>query len=173
VEQLYPYSRKRKWLSTLLSVFVPGTGHFYLGLMQRGIFIMLLIAANIVAIVYSATELGEESTTFITLCGLLLTCIYFYSMFDAMQSTDLVNYRNAYEPTIPEDPLRKLLQPNTLGLLLITAGIFLFLFSSKPAWLTAIIHLMGTSVGSILLIVAGILLLYLNMKDSNKGDSSR
>jgi hypothetical protein len=82
---------KSKWLAGLLAFLVPGTGHFYLGLMIRGVAIMLLIAVDICAIVYAAQQLNN--VLFIVLLSLLLPIVYFYNLFDAIQSTDMVNDR--------------------------------------------------------------------------------
>ncbi|MNW04638.1 hypothetical protein D3C71_2007530 [compost metagenome] len=44
---------------------------------------------------------------------------------------------------------------------LIAIGLFLFLVSTKPAWLEDLFHMMGSYVGAVILIGAG-LLLFLN-----------
>ncbi len=45
--------RKNKWISGILSFLIPGTGQLYLGLMQRGLGIMVLFMLDIFfAIVY-------------------------------------------------------------------------------------------------------------------------
>lgn len=85
------YPRKRKWIAGLLAFFVPGTGHFYLGQMVKGIGVMLLLAMNIVSIVFAVEQLNNVLA--IVLLSLLLPIIYFYSLFDAIQSTDVVNER--------------------------------------------------------------------------------
>ncbi len=87
-----PRKRKSKWIAGWLSFLIPGTGYFYLGLMVKGITIMLLMALNIVAITFAAIELNNP--LLIILLSLLLPIIYFYNLFDAIQSTDAVNEKN-------------------------------------------------------------------------------
>lgn len=98
--QGHPYSpvrrpkRRSKWAAGLLAFFVPGIGHMYLGRMTKGISIMLLLAANITAIVDRAT-VEPVNVLSIVLLSLLFPIIYFYSLFDAIQSTDDVNEKLA------------------------------------------------------------------------------
>jgi hypothetical protein len=91
--------RKSKWIAGLLSFFIPGTGYFYLGLMVKGIAIMLLIGLDICAIVFAAQQMNVN-VLFIVLLSLLLPIMYFYSLFDAIQCTDTVNERR-YNPAWP------------------------------------------------------------------------
>lgn len=90
-----PYvPRKSKWIAGLLAFFIPGTGHFYLGQMVKGVIIMLLIAADICAITFAGIQM--DNVLLIVLLSLLLPIIYFYSLFDAIQSTDVVNQPRLY-----------------------------------------------------------------------------
>jgi len=86
--------RKKKWLAGLLAFFIPGIGHFYLGQMAKGIAIMLLISFDICAIVFATTQIQQP--LIIVLLSLLLPIMYFYNLFDAVQSTDVVNQRLRY-----------------------------------------------------------------------------
>lgn len=86
--------KKKKWLAGLLAFFVPGIGHLYLGLMMRGIVIMLLIAFDICAIVFAEDQI--RSPLVVLLLSLMLAIMYFFSLFDAIQSTDVVNQRMRY-----------------------------------------------------------------------------
>lgn len=86
--------KKSKWIAGLLSFFIPGTGYFYLGLMVKGIMVMLLFALNIVAITFAAMEMNNP--LIVILLSLLLPIIYFYNLFDAIQSTDIVNAKNSH-----------------------------------------------------------------------------
>ncbi|MBW5449388.1 hypothetical protein GE107_25510 [Cohnella sp. CFH 77786] len=91
--RLHP-ARKRKWIAGVLAFFFPGTGHFYLGQMVKGAVIMLLLAANICAIVFTAIEIHEVFP--IVLLSLFIPILYFYNLFDAIQSTDIVNDRRIH-----------------------------------------------------------------------------
>lgn len=98
--QGYPYppvrppKRRSKWVAAFLAFFVPGLGHMYLGRMMKGIAIMVLISANIAAIVH-VTSGAEVNVLTVVLLSLLFPIIYFYSLFDAIQSTEDVNEKMA------------------------------------------------------------------------------
>jgi TM2 domain-containing membrane protein YozV len=83
--------RKSKFLAGLFAFLIPGTGHMYLGLMVKGVVIMLLLTLNICGIVFAAT--GGANVLTIVLVSLLVPILYFYNLFDAVQSADLVNNR--------------------------------------------------------------------------------
>lgn len=85
---------KKKWIAGWLAFFIPGTGHLYLGQMVKGIVIMFLIVLNIFSIALAVIE--DFPVLIVVLMSLLLPIIYFYSLFDAIQSADLVNYRWRY-----------------------------------------------------------------------------
>ena len=82
---------KKKWIAGLLAFFIPGTGHLYLGQMVKGVAIMLLIAFDICAIVFAG--MNHFPVLIVVLLSLFLPIVYFYSLFDAIQSTDMINYR--------------------------------------------------------------------------------
>lgn len=158
--------RKSKLVACLLSFLIPGTGQLYLGLMQRGMGLMLLLILDIFAIVFFATN-PSSSIPLIVLFSLFVPVIYFYNIFDALQQTDRVNgcwndgYSGQGDSLMRDEgqtgPSRRF-KGSTFGYLLIIGGIFLFLVSSKPAWLTKLFELIGSSIGAIILIVIGVVL---------------
>ncbi|TVY01059.1 hypothetical protein [Paenibacillus cremeus] len=164
---LTPRPRKNKWIAGLLSFLVPGTGQFYLGLMQRGLAMMLLFFLDIFAIVFFATN-GADSIPLIVLFSLLIPVIYFYNIFDALQQTDKVNNDvtpsfyggNSGDASYTPDgsPVRK--RNNGFGYLLIAAGIVLFLIHSRPTWLARAFELVGSSIGAVVLIGVGLFMFY-------------
>jgi TM2 domain-containing membrane protein YozV len=164
--------RKNKIIAGLLSFLIPGTGQLYLGLMQRGMMIMLLLILNIFAIVFFSTS-ASTSIPLIVLFSLFVPVIYFYNIFDALQQTDKVNgqWNGVYTDPLSDvgeelrKPLKKLSRGSSLGYLLVIGGVFLFLVSSKPVWLNQIFDLLGSSIGAILLIVIGI---FMFLKESTK-----
>jgi hypothetical protein len=157
-----PITRKRKFVAGLLSFLVPGTGHFYLGQMQRGIMVMLAIILDIFAIVQLSISVNI-SIPLITLFSLLLPVIYFFSIFDALQLTDRINNQhhslfagpNQFFGVGSGDPLQSFTRGNRAGWLLIGVGALFFLLSRKPAWLTEIVSTMGSYIGALILIVIG------------------
>lgn len=163
--------RKRKWLALLLSFFVPGTGQLYLGLMQRGIMLMILIILDIFTVVYFVTAEGRASIPLVTLFSLIIPVIYFYNIFDALQSTDIVNSRYERGELLPgdnpeslRDPLQKLTRGNNLGILLIGAGGLFFLVSTKPRWFNGLFDILGSYIGAIVLIAAGLAMFLLESR---------
>lgn len=164
----YPVQRKRKWAAGVLSFIVPGTGHFYLGLMQRGLFIMMLLILDIF-IITSLSSRSDTSVPLVTLFALFIPVIYFYNLFDALQSTDNVNRRNelgefAAELYNNEDPLQKLIKGTNLGVILVAAGVLFFLLSNKPRWFTGLFDLMGSYIGSVILVLAGLAMYVLDSR---------
>ncbi|KQX51479.1 MULTISPECIES: DUF6677 family protein [unclassified Paenibacillus] len=164
----YPAPRKRKWVAGVLSFIVPGTGHFYLGLMQRGLFIMMLLILDIFIITSFASR-SDTSVPMVTLFALFIPVIYFYNLFDALQTTDNVNRRNelgefAAELYNNEDPLQKLIKGTNLGVILIAAGVLFFLLSNKPRWFTGLFDLMGSYIGSVILVLAGLAMYVLDSR---------
>lgn len=161
-----PIPRKSKLVAGILSFLIPGTGHFYLGLMQKGLVLMLLFILNIAAIPFTVINShGNAYIPFIVLLSCLIPVLYFYNLFDALQSTDRVNayYRAVHlgqtPPSLPgADPFGRLFKGHTLGILLIVIGFVLFLFSAKPAWLESLFDLVGSYAGAVILIGAGLLL---------------
>ncbi|UJF32446.1 DUF6677 family protein [Paenibacillus hexagrammi] len=165
-----PYNqspKKRKWVTGALAFLVPGTGHLYLGLMQRGLFIMMLIIIDIVMMVGLNTQ-EHTSTALMTFFALILPVIYFYNLFDALQSTDRTNRRNELGELAAQDdlddPIYKLMRGSNLGVLLIAAGVLFFLLSSKPRWFEAIFDLFGSYIGSVVLILAGMVVFLLESR---------
>ncbi|PYI51638.1 hypothetical protein [Paenibacillus flagellatus] len=167
-DAFHPYAalvpRKRKWVVCLLSLLIPGTGHFYLGLMQKGLTVMLLIIMDIFAIVHFSINMS--SIPLITLLALFLPIIYFYSLFDALLSTDKVNaYRYAPAPRPDGSPgewsgeARNPAQSQPyIGWLLVAVGGLFFVFSAKPDWISFVLDKMGTMIGGMILIGIGLVL---------------
>lgn len=166
--------RKSKWTAGLLSFFVPGTGQLYLGLMQRGIGIMLLLALNIVAVVFTSIH-AATNIPLLVLFSLMIPVIYFYNIFDALQQADRMNGSpgtGSYEDWYAGSGTAPTGKTNTpfggkggLGYVLIAGGVLLFMISSKPHWLNKAFEFLGSSVGAVLLIVIGV---YLFFKESRK-----
>jgi hypothetical protein len=165
---------KNKWIAGVLSFLVPGTGQLYLGLMQRGITLMLLLILDIFAIVAFATN-GTTNIPLIVLFSLFIPVIYFYNIFDALQQTDKVNgygQGSSFMETsdLPGDiltgkPHKRFTKGAGFGYVLILVGAVLFLTSSKPGWLMKAFDMLGSSIGAVILILIGMYMFY---KESKK-----
>jgi len=174
VPQGYPQAqhggtKKRKFVAGLLAFFVPGIGHMYLGLMVKGIVLMMLIALDITAIVHVAS--GENILS-VVLLSLLLPIIYFYNLFDAIQSTDAVNdYRASHAmhstmwgngpsghmpPSAGSEQLPRNLPPVAI-LVLAAAGVVILLMSGFN-WTNWLFDSVGSALGALVLVGAGVAL---------------
>lgn len=79
---MMPESRNERFFTILLS-FIPGLGHFYLGLMQRGLSFLMAFFGLSTVLIFTAAITRQEGV-FIFLG--LLPIIWLYCMFDAVQS---------------------------------------------------------------------------------------
>ncbi|MFC5704412.1 hypothetical protein ACFPVX_24240 [Cohnella faecalis] len=157
--------RKSKWAAGIFSFFVPGTGHMYLGLMVKGIIMMLLLVFDICAIYYMATE-GKNDLS-VVLLSLLLPIIYFYSLFDSLQSTDFVNERIARRPGFPSQEGWNGMPPAHEGagqsvpaasVVLIVVVLAAIVVTVGSDWSRNVIHSSGTLITAVVLIGVGLVL---------------
>jgi len=159
--------KKSKLLAGLLAFIFPGTGYMYLGLMGKGVMLMLLLALNICGVVFVVQEMDGNVLT-VVLVSLLLPIIYLYNLFDTLQSADAVNDRIASggyyyrQPPYGWDgrpaPARAEGDPRAvpaLSIVLLAAGAAILLGSSNIRWL---FHSAGAMVGALVLIGAGVAL---------------
>ncbi|WP_442603254.1 hypothetical protein [Paenibacillus sp. KN14-4R] len=160
----YPSSvpRKKKWASGMLSFFIPGTGHMYLGLMQRGLMFMFFLAFSIFLVVTLASS-HDSNPGMIFIASILIPITYFYTIFDALQYTDKVNHATALYGELPSN-FGKVTGNNTLAFIIIAGGCMFFMASMKPTWLSSLVQTLGTYVGGIILIGIGVLMVLLNMR---------
>lgn len=161
-------SQKCKLLVGVLSFFLPGLGHFYLGLMKRGLGIMLLFVMTVATIPCSVLSLrGDDSLPIVILLSCLIPVIIFYNMFDALQLADKVNAQMRLRQ-FSELPVEmggaeaqdRLDHPGSLGPALVGAGIILFLLLNRPTWLEQLFHGNGAYLAAAILICAGIFLIW-------------
>jgi hypothetical protein len=157
--------KRSKWLAGILAFLIPGIGHMYLGLMFKGIVLMLLVALDITAIVY--VSIDGNNVLSIVLLSLLLPIIYFYNLFDAIQSTDTVNERGASaayhplrgfagrtaNPTV-EDSIARGVPP--LGILFLAVAGVVILILADTGWTHWLFNSVGSMMGAIVLISAGV-----------------
>lgn len=165
-----PSHDKSKWIAAILAFFMPGAGHFYLGQMNKGLLLIMLIILDIVGIVYFTVI--QLNIPLIVLLGLTLPVIYFYNIFDVILSTDKVNRirMNTAEHAdtlIEQSPSSSSFSKDrgtVAGAILIVMGVIFFLASNKPAWMIKLWDGLGTYIGAVILIVAGVFLFIKEMK---------
>lgn len=166
--------KKSKWLAGLLAFLIPGTGHMYLGLMVKGIVLMMLIALNITAIVFVSVE--GSNVLSIVLLSLLIPIIYFYNLFDALQSTDSVNDRKAAPLINPQlgyaakppasESFSRGIPPS--GILFLAAAGVVILVMTDINWTSWLFDSVGSMLGAIVLIGAGVGLWFWEMRGQHR-----
>jgi hypothetical protein len=155
--------RKRKFIAGLLSAIIPGSGHIYFGLLRKGISFIFIILLDIAALLFFSSIGMQINVPLLILLALLIPVLYFYNVFDVLQSADrILRFPEDHDPeSIPQATMRRTFvnEPGiSFGLLLLFGGTLLFLFRQKPPWLQAFIqqYAEGTIAGA--LIFFGLLL---------------
>lgn len=113
--------RKSKATTFFLS-FVPGVGHYYLGLMNRGLqFNLLFFGLILIAVI---TEIGPLAVFF--------PVIWFYALFDAQQAVTVLHDGGQVEDK-PLIPWTRLPMPRgyMTGVIFIVIGLVMFLFNNN------------------------------------------
>jgi len=145
--------KKSKWAAGLLSALLPGIGHMYAGAMQRGLFFMLLLIGNITGVVLVSIE---GIVPLIVLLAILIPVIYFYTLFDALQTAERVNRGTVrYGEGEPGGAPR--LGSGTLPW--VWAGLLfgVFWLSSGASWVEPVLEGRGSLIVAAAFIVAGLL----------------
>lgn len=160
--------RKRKFIAGLLAAVIPGTGHLYLRLLRKGISFIFLILLDIAALVYFSSIGMQINVPLLILLALLVPALYFYNVFDVLQSADRLQRlpeaqdsggNGTVSAVRPAGRRGLVREPGiAFGLLLLLGGGLLFLFNQRPAWLQSFIeNYAGAAVGA-LLSIGGLLL---------------
>lgn len=132
-----PRRRKLKLISVLLTALLPGLGHLYLRLFAKGIVLIYLILIDVAALIYFSSVRMQINVPLLILLALLVPVVYFYSIYNVLQSTDNLNARRAAVLKEADPPGRsgELKQGLGIGALLIGGGLILFVLRQKPDWL--------------------------------------
>lgn len=164
--------RKRKFIAGLLAALIPGSGHIYFGLLRKGITFIFIILLDISALLYFSSIGMQINVPLLILLALLLPVIYFYNMYDILQSADrILRYPQdrSMTATVNGSSKRRAIvsEPGiSFGLLLLYGGVLLFLFKLKPVWLQFFIENYTAVAISILLLCSG---LFLGIREIAKG----
>ncbi|MNJ50137.1 hypothetical protein D3C77_453990 [compost metagenome] len=94
---------KRKFMACMLSALFPGLGHLYLRMFWRGIAIIYFIILDASALIYFSSVRMTINIPFLFLLGILIPVMYFYSIYNVLQSTDVVNARVKNEAAEAEE----------------------------------------------------------------------
>ncbi|GAA0137312.1 hypothetical protein YSY43_41530 [Paenibacillus sp. YSY-4.3] len=162
VKRYRPRRLKRKFMACMLSALLPGLGHLYLRMFWRGIAIIYFLILDASTLIYFSSVRMTINIPFLFLLGIMIPVMYFYSIYDVLQSTDVVNARVRSESAPREESARSkehVWRGILSGLLLIAGGGLIFLLSQKPPWLAALIQASAGYSVAVLLVLSGAALL--------------
>ncbi|OWA33062.1 hypothetical protein B9G55_23170 [Saccharibacillus sp. O16] len=143
---------KRKLIACLLSAVIPGTGHIYLGLIQKGLAFILTIILVIEALLYFSATGIKINVPLLILLGLMVPVIYFYSVYDVLQATDRVNVRRRTRVNELYDWRRSM----TFALILLGEGVLLLVLHSRPLWFRQLMESYGREMAAASLVILGL-----------------
>lgn len=166
--------RKRKFIAGLLAALIPGTGHLYFGLLRKGISFIFIILLDIAAMLYFSSIGMQVNVPLLILLALLIPVIYFYNVYDVLQSVDrILRFPEESDPELPLTTTKTakhrtlVSEPGiSFGLMLLFGGALMFLFRQKPVWLQQFIEVYASAVIAGLLICGG---LWLGTREIAKG----
>ncbi|MCM3041956.1 DUF4097 domain-containing protein [Paenibacillus motobuensis] len=158
-----PRRRKRKFIACLLSALFPGFGHLYLQKFIKGSLFIDVFLIDLALLVYFSSAHMRINVPLLLVLGLLVTVVYFYSIYDVLQTTDAVNAslkRNeeseAAEQVEAVDPMGSEVGALT-GIILISGGIIAFILRMKPVWLEGLIQNYGSYGVSVAMMLTGLI----------------
>lgn len=154
--------KKSKFLTFVLSA-VPGLGHYYLGLMNRGLQVMILFFGSF----YLYSIFGfNQSFPYVSLI------IWFYSLFDALQQHKIISEEEEFidSPLIPWNKLN--LKRTWIGWFLIFLGIYFAVDKLIYSFLWEYYHTFRNLLLSLILIGIGFYLVSKKNFNSVKEDRS-
>ncbi|WP_410772300.1 DUF4097 family beta strand repeat-containing protein [Fontibacillus sp. BL9] len=164
-----PRRRKRKFIACLLSAIFPGLGHLYLKMFLKGAALIYFILLDSSALIYFSSVRGGINVPLLILLGLLIPSTYFYSIYDVLQSTDVINAKLKRAGTENEGkesvskggvPGSGVARGVLAGLLLMFGGAVIFLFRQKPPWLEGFIAWSSGYAVSAFLILTGLIFMW-------------
>lgn len=144
--------QKRTTIACILSAVIPGAGHLYLGLIQKGVSFMLSILLVIEALLYFSATGIKINVPLLILLGLTIPIIYFYNLYDVLQATDRVNERRR---TV-ENEFRNWRKSMVFALILVGEGAVLLILHSRPIWFRQLIELYGRETAAVALVALGL-----------------
>ncbi|CAM3030078.1 DUF4097 domain-containing protein [Paenibacillus sediminis] len=152
--------RKRKLIAVLLAALVPGAGHLYLGLFQKGVAFLYASLLDVFLLLYFSSMVMDINVPLLIFLGVINPVLYFYNVYDALQSTDQMNRGNIK---------KNKLKPLTFGLLLVVGAIILIALYRKPKWLDGWVEQAGVyAVSVIFMAIAGFLVITAIRSRTNK-----
>lgn len=94
-----PYNQKirnkDKWIALILAIFIPGSGHMYLGKWLKGVvifFIELFTGLIVLFSLFLPMLLIAFALIQMSIAGLIYLIVYLYQVYNAYTTTERVNY---------------------------------------------------------------------------------
>ncbi|WP_223070484.1 DUF4097 family beta strand repeat-containing protein [Paenibacillus caui] len=164
-----PRRRKLKVISVLLTALFPGLGHLYLKLFGKGIALIYFILIDGAALIYFSSVRMQINVPLLILLALLIPVVYFYSVYDVLQSTDSMNARRlggrARAQSVGK---RDIWRGIGLGAMLVGGGIVLVVLRQQPPWLGAWIQQYGAYTIAASFIAAGLFMFVGELRRKHK-----
>ncbi|HEY4390135.1 MAG TPA: DUF4097 family beta strand repeat-containing protein [Paenibacillus sp.] len=157
-----PRRRKRKFIACLLSALFPGFGHLYLRKFVKGSLFIDFFLIDLALLVYFSSAHMRINVPLLLVLGLLVTVVYFYSIYDVLQTTDDVNASlKRGEESEPSGQVQVTDGVGSevgalTGIILISGGIIAFILRMKPVWLEGLIQDYGSYTVSVAMILTGL-----------------
>lgn len=153
---------KRKFFALLIAALFPGLGHIYLGLVQKGIQFIVLLLLDVSALLYFTSKGIQINLPLLIILALIVPIIYFYNIYDVLQSTDWINnHIRALVPFKKSSPAFAKLRGVYFGILLIVEGALICLFWLRPYWLRNIVSFWaGYATAGVCLLIGFALLVF-------------
>ncbi|WP_152379407.1 hypothetical protein [Paenibacillus brasilensis] len=158
------YARFRKVIAIMMAVLIPGLGHLFLGLFIRGLTFIVLLLLDIFAMLYVSSDGLRINIPLLILLGLFIPVLYFYNVYDVLQSADyMVRYRRKPDRYARMDARGQQSSPFyvwergfAFAVLLVAGGGLMILFRMKPRWLSIFFEDYGFLTLALLLILIGL-----------------
>ncbi|MBE0336833.1 hypothetical protein [Paenibacillus sp. 23TSA30-6] len=161
----FKYAKFRKVIAIIMAALLPGLGHLFLGLFIRGLTFIVLLLLDIFAMLYVASDGLRINIPLLILLGLFIPVLYFYNVYDVLQSADyMVRYRRKPDRYAQMDARGQQSSPFyvwerglSFAVLLVAGGGLMILFRMKPRWLGNFFEDYGFLTLAILLMLIGLL----------------
>lgn len=166
----HPRRHKRKLLAVLLTALLPGLGHLYLRMPVKGLALIYIILIDTAALIYLSSDHMQVNVPLLLILVLLIPVVYFYSMFDALQSTDRLNAKRAERAGRSvgrghKEEVRTIL---VSALMLIVGGAILFILRQKPDFLAVWLQLYAAYAVAGIFLITGLVLPLIELRRTFK-----
>lgn len=174
--------RLRKLAAVVLAALLPGAGHLFMGLFMRGVTFIVLLLLDLSAMLYVSSAVMRINVPLLVLLGIFIPALYFYNVYDALQSADyiILHKRKPRRITIHSQAGQGRSRYEAwetgilFSLLLVAGGALMILFRMRPRWLEYFFADYGFYLLAFLLVIIGVIMFVRELGVSlRRGRSSR